>query len=1325
MPEQVKYLHQFFEQQADIRPESLALIGMKHSFTYNEVEYYTNQIAHYLRNRNVKSGDMVGLFFNHSELPILAMLGILKAGAGYVPIDPAYPYDRVQHIIGDASIRVIVSESDLKNQYPPGFSGTLVSLDEEAETIRRQSTTRIDPDEIGLTDSLLSYIIYTSGSTGKPKGVMTEHRNIVSFVNSFKIVCAMTPQDRVFQSFSFGFDGSVEEIWMAYSNGAVLVTGNNDMSKFATEAVSYLTSQKVTYFSTVPTFLSMIKEDLPTVKILVVSGEACPQELVDKWATGNRRMLNVYGPTECTVNTTAAECRSGKKVTIGKPLKGYDTFILDDKFQPVKRGEQGELYIGGPGLARGYMNLKEMTEKTFLPRPDHIQTSSSRIYKTGDLVSLNEDGELDFYGRIDSQVKIRGYRIELSEIEAVLREHPLIFSAAVKPFQNNSNTELAAFVVLKHKNAEINRDEIIDILRKKLPVYMVPTYLDIIDDLPTLTSGKTDRKRLPDPKTPLLKTNRTILEPQTQTEKDLLSIWKSIFKLPEISVEEDFFTDLGGYSLIAAQVVSILRQQHNNGVAIRDIYQNSSIRKLAAFLDAKNNTAPAPDAEKTKDSRVLTSSEVFKKQSILTRYICIGLQTISICLFSGFTVALVLLSIQFYYLIQKGLLSPLWITGIGLVIFFGALPSSLLLSISIKWLVIGKFKPGKYPLYSMYYFRWWLVTRILRMNGAAFIAGTPLINIYYRLMGAKIGKNCLINTSTVSIFDQLKIGNNTSIGFESQIPGYKVENGMLNIGSIDIGSNCFVGIQSAIGLDSTMEDNSFLDDQSLLSDGETIPCGEGRRGSPSRKATVSVPDLSEKNAKYNSFILGILSVFSLYFIESILFISALPSAWIFYLAFQKDDWLWWISMLLIAIPLFEVTFWVMMLLTKHLILGHFKPGIYRVCSITYIRKWVLDSLINLSRLITLPLYTTLYIIPLLRLLGVKIGARAELSVLSYFSPDLTELGPESFFADGSIVGGVKYYKGFCEFTESKVGRRSFIGNSAILPVGKSVGDNCLIGVLSSPPENKTVTPDGTEWLGSPSFQLPHRKKVEGFSDEVIYKPSKKLFAARLFIDGLRIAIPSLIEIAFILSLVIFTNIAYKNFSGFWLICSLPIIGVGILIGTILSTIIVKNFLIGVYKPVIKPLWSPYVWLNEVVNGVYESVAAPLLSLLLGTPFFAFFLRLFGIRVGKHVFIETTLFGEFDLVEIGDYATLNVDVIVQNHLFEDRIFKSSYLKIGKDCTIGNMAVILYDTEMQEGSQINSLSLLMKGEKIPPFSQWEGIPIREKSTTQVGRESYATV
>jgi non-ribosomal peptide synthetase-like protein len=1306
----VRYLHQFFEQQADIRPDATALSGMKHSYSFIEMEKLTNQIAHYLRQNGVASGEMVGLFFNRSELPILAMLGILKAGAGYVPIDPAYPEDRIEHIIADASIKVVLSESELDTQMTAAFKGPIVLLDKITDTIKGLPDTRLNSEQIGLKDDYLSYIIYTSGSTGKPKGVMCEHRNIVNFVNAFKKVCTMSDKDRVYQGFSFGFDGSVEEIWMAYANGAVLITGSNDMSKFASETAQYLTNQKITYFSTVPTFLSMIKEDLPTVKTLVVSGEACPQELVDKWATGNRRMLNVYGPTECTVNTTAAECRSGKPVTIGYPLDCYDTFILDEKLQPVKEGEQGELYIGGPTLSRGYMNLKEMTEKAFIPCPDHIKTSSSRIYKTGDLVSLSPEKELYFYGRIDLQVKIRGYRIELSEIEAVLREHPSIHASAVKPFQTNGMTELAAYVVLSQGVTELNRDEVIDILKRKLPVYMIPSHLDVIDEMPTLTSGKTDRKRLPEPKTALVKINRIIVEPQTETEQELAKIWNEIFKLPSISVLDDFFMDLGGYSLIAAQVVSELRKAKNADVAIRDIYQHSTIRKLGTYLDTKELPSVK---EKAKDIKKEKSYDVFKKVSPVTRLTCIGLQGLSVFGFCGITSTLVYLSILLYNAIQKGQLSHENIAVISVILFLSMFPLSLFSGIIAKWLIIGKFKTGQYPIYSMYYFRWWLFTRIQRMTGAPFLAGTPLINWYLRLMGAKVGKNCIINTATFSIFDHVKIGDNTAIGFETQIPGYIVEDGYLKIGTVEIGNNCFLGIQSSVGINTVLGDNVALDDQSMIPDGEKVKSGEGRRGSPAQKASVTVPDLKgKKEIRGNSFFAGVAALFSIYFVELFVLIAALPSAGIFYLAFQKDDWLWWISMIVIAIPLFETSYWLCMIIVKHLLIGKIKPGIVPVNSLTYYRKWTIDSLINMSRLITLPLYTTLYILPFLRMLGVKIGKRAELSVLSYFSPDLTEIGPESFFADGSIVGGLKYYKGYCQIAANKVGKRSFIGNSAVLPTGKSVGDNCLIGVLSSPPENKDITPDNTEWLGSPSFQLPHRKKVEGFNDTVIFKPTTGLILLRLIIDGLRIAIPSLLEIASIVSIVYLTNYAATHFSGVKLALLLPSIGFGILIATMTGVAMVKNLLIGVYKPVIKPLWSPYVWLNEAVNGVYESVAAPILTPLLGTPFFAVFMRLLGVKIGKNVFIETSLFGEFDLVEIGDNAALNVDVIVQNHLFEDRIFKSSHLKIGRNCTLGNMAVILYDTEMHDGSSISAHSLLMKGETIPADSHWEGIPIRKK-------------
>jgi non-ribosomal peptide synthetase-like protein len=1313
MPGAIEYLHEFFENQVDIQGEATALIGLTSSYTYREVEERANKIARYIRLKGVKTGDMVGLYLNRSELPILAILGILKAGAGYIPLDPTYPNDRIQHIINDGAIKVILTEQSILSKNRDLFSSTTITLDKDEHEISLQSKKRLSSAEIQLDNSQLCYTLYTSGSTGKPKGVMTEHRNIVNFVNSFKKVCNLTNKDRVYQGFSFGFDGSVEEIWMAYASGATLVTANNEIAGIPADAARYMTSQNVTYFSTVPTFLSMIKEDLPTVRLLVVSGEACPQETVDKWALSSRQMLNVYGPTEATVNTTCAECKQFKKVTIGKPLDNYDIFILDDQMQPVPKGAQGELYIGGPTLSRGYMNLPEITAKAFLPKPPHLNTSSNLIYKTGDLVSLNEEDELNFYGRIDLQVKIRGYRIELSEIESVLREHPSVHATAVKPFLNKKSeiTELDAYVV-PNKGMAIDYGEILTLQKTKLPPYMIPSYLDIIGEMPTLSSGKTDRKRLGDPVTPLIDSNRKIIEPQSKTEMALAKIWIDQFKIDAVSVYDNFFTDLGGYSLIAAQVVSILRKDCNNEITIRDVYQYPTISTLAGYLDNIKNKQEKLQQVQKKTKPVEKSSDVFHRTPVISRWTCAVLQAVSVSLIYSFVPLMVLISIIFYGLIRKGDFSTTSIIIVSSGFFLFSYPAMLLGSIIAKWLIIGKFKPGKYPLWSFYYFRWWIVTRLHRLSGASFLSGTPLMSIYLKLMGAKIGKNSTINSSHCSIFDLLSIGNNTTIGFETQFSGYRVENGFLEVGSVTIGNDCFAGIQSSIGLNTVMEDNSALDDMSMLEDETRIKTGDSQKGSPSKSAKINLPYRNKGGVKtpLNSMFFGLLSIICVYGVELFLLLSALPSVMIIYYAFQKEDWYWWISLVLISIPLFEVSFWTLLIITKHIILFKAKPGTFEIRSIYYLRKWTIDSLLAMSRLVTLPVYTTLYAIPLLRMLGVKIGKRAELSVLAYVSPDLVELGKESFFADGSIIGGLRLYNGLCEIKANKVGDRSFIGNSALLPCGNSVENNCLIGVLSVPPSDSTITPAGSEWLGSPSFKLPNRKKVEGFKDDKIYKPSIFLYIARLFIDALRIIIPSIIEIASIVTTIIVLYYVNTN-NPIWItLAALPLIGTFTSLGMTLAVVLVKNILMGVYKPVIKPLWSPYVWLNEVVNGAFESVAAPMLTPLLGTPFISGFLRLFGVKVGKHVFVETMLWGEFDLVEIGDYAALNNDVIVQNHLFEDRIFKSSSLKIGKNCSLGSMAVVLYDTEMRDGSSIGSLSLLMKGESIPEASQWAGIPIR---------------
>ena len=1312
MPGPVKFLHRFFEKQADARPDAPALITATSQKTYREVEDAANRMARFLRGQGVETGDLVGLYFLRSELPIYAMLGILKAGAGYVPIDPVYPEERIKHILEDASIKIILSESLLSQENFPGFSGKILFIDKDREAIASQSAERLSTEETGLDDSQLCYIIYTSGSTGKPKGVMTEHRNIVSFVQAFKKVCDLTPEDRVYQGFSLGFDGSVEEIWMAFANGAALVVGPDDIVKFGSETAKYITGHNVTYFSTVPTFLSMIKEDLPTVRLLVVSGEACPQELVDRWAANGRRMLNVYGPTETTVNATAALCRAGRPVTIGAQIDGYEVFILDDRLMPVPGGEAGELFIGGPGLSRGYLNQPETTAKAFIPTPPHIPSSSPRLYKTGDLVSVNAEGELNFFGRIDTQVKVRGYRIELSEIESVLRKHPLVEAAAVSVFERDGLRELAAYVVPKDKTTPPEKGDFFNHLHRHLPAYMIPAYLDYIDDLPVLTSGKINRSRLPEPKTPLIRSNRTIVGPTTDIEKKTALVWEKVFKTSPISVEDDFFLDLGGYSLLAAQAVSLLRAELASELTLRDIYRFPTIRRFSKHLSGRDAAASSNPVVNPGEGKNQSSRGVFESVPRLVRAGCVALQSLSLYFMYALATIPLGVSVLLYFGYKNGIVSMQNIVEIGAALGIGAYPFMLCMSILAKWVIIGRFKPGNYKVWGMYYFRWWLVTRIESLNGAGFLAGTPIINLYFRLMGAKVWRRTVINTVRCSIFDLLAIGDNTSIGSETQMLGYRVEDGFLKIGRQTIGSNCFIGISSALGLNTAMEDGARLDDLSLIADGDTIPAGESRRGSPSRPGSVSVPEsLTRKGVVRNHpVIFGALHIVWIYGIELFMLCASAPTALLAYSAYKIDNLYLWIGMILCAIPLYEVSFCLLLVLVKLMVMPRAKPGTRPVHSVYYVRAWLIDSLLNLSRFIVLPVYTTLYYLPWIRMLGARVGRRAEFSVISQMHPDLTVVGEESFLADGAIIGGMRLYKGMFELAENRIGRRTFVGNSAVLPVGAKMGDNCLLGVLSAPPEGgAALTANGTEWLGSPSFSLPFRQKVQGFSETTTYRPSKKLYALRLLIDGLRICIPSMIEIAGLIS---YLGLLYVLFGLVPLplfICLSPFITFFVLFCSAMAVVGVKSLLIGEFTPIIKPLWSPFVWLNEVVNGAYEAIAAPIMTLFFGTPFVAWYLRFLGCRIGKHTYIETALFGEFDLVEIGDYAALNNNTIIQNHLFEDRIFKASTLKIGDECSTGNMSVVLYDSEMKRGSSIGPLSLLMKSETIPPFSRWTGIPV----------------
>ncbi|HEY7248022.1 MAG TPA: Pls/PosA family non-ribosomal peptide synthetase [Xanthobacteraceae bacterium] len=1297
-------LHELFERQVDARGAAVAVICGDEALSYYELERRANWLAHRLREMRAGPSSLVGIALGRSMLPIVAVLGCLKAGAAYVPIDPSHPDDRIRYIVTEAEITALITEQEQVPRLSQLFAGPTVALDVMQMAGTRSS--RLSRRETGLSTSDLCYVIYTSGTTGRPKGVMTEHRNTVHFVHAFNRVCRTTPADRIFQGFSLGFDGSVEEMWMAFSNGATLVVPTRDAPRFGNELARYLARQGVTCFSTVPTMLTTMTEAVPTLRQLVVSGEVCQPQLVERWALPGRLMLNVYGPTETTVNTTAAVCKPGQPVTIGRPLEGYEVLVLDGELQPLPRGAVGELCIGGGGVARGYLKQPDLTASSFIISPHN----GRRLYRTGDLGCINAAGEIEYFGRLDSQVKIRGHRVELAEIEAVLLEQPRVIGSVANLHEAADGTRsLAAYVVVDPPSAPLDRGAILAALRARLPAYMIPAFLDVLLELPLLVSGKADRKRLPAPVSPLIDSDRAVTAPATALERTIAAVWASIFRVPQVGIEQNFFLDLGGHSLLAAQMAALLRSGNKLDVAVRDVYAFPTVRELARHLatsmpagEASNRTA-LPAADEKRNIPSLSAA--------LLQGVCVfGLAGLAILpLIVVVPLADPLLqghrSLVASAFIASGLVIALW-------------PVLLALSIAAKWLIIGRYRPGAYPLWGSYYLRWWLVARLQAFSGAGILAGTPLMGIYYRLMGAKVGRDCVLDTALCSSFDLVTIGDGTSIGAETQLLGYRVENGALLVGRVDIGSRCFIGLHSALGLNARMGDGARLDDQSMLPDGEVMAPGEQRRGSPAQSAKVAVPEGKPgRNDKARPALFTLAAIVLGY--ACVLFLAAptLILGWLWVSAYQHGALAVALLISFVSIPLWVVFYCLWIALLKALVLARAQPGVYGLYSIYYLRHWIVYSLMRAVRSLLLPLFTTIYLPPFMRLLGARIGAHSEMSTIWCFTPDLLAAGQGSFFADGCFLGGRRCHGGLFELRPNRVGSRSFVGNSALLPPGAGLGDNCLLGVLSSPPATTETTPDGTDWLGSPAFRLPNRQKVAGFGESRTFKPAPGLYAQRALIDACRILVP-------IISLVLIVGLggtalllSYDAYGPGMMLAIAPFVSMGLAALAVAIVVTLKWGIMGKFKPVIVPLWCPYVWLNEMVNGAYETMMAPVISLCFGTPFAAWLLRLLGCRIGPNGFIATSLFSEFDLVEIGDHVSLNSGAVIQNHLFEDRIMKSSNLRIDDRCSIGNMTVVLYDTHMQRGAVLGPLSLLMKGEIVPPASRWHGVPTVKSLTLPI--------
>ena len=493
-------LHELFERQADTRPGATAMLCGGARMTYGTLERRSNQVARLLRERGVRRGDCVGLWLPRSMDVLVGLLGILKAGAAYVPLDPEYPADRVAFVLNDCRARAVVTNSAFAAR-GGGWNGgvSTLALDQCAAELAAQPGERLRAAEVGSSPGDLCYVIYTSGTTGRPKGVEIEHRSACHFVRAEGQIFQARPEDRVFHGFSTAFDASVEEIWLAFFAGATLLIGTAEMMRAGAGLAPLLAEAGVTVLSCVPTLLAMMEEDVPSLRLLILGGEVCPPDLVKRWWKPSRRVVNTYGPTEATVVATFADCRPGKPVTIGRPMPNCFARILDGRLRTAPPGEAGELCLGGIGLARGYLGRPDLTAEKFI---DWAQDGESpmRLYRTGDLARRTPGGDLEFLGRADAQVKIRGYRVELSEIESVLLECPGVLAAAAALRDDVPGfPQLTGYVVPRDQCAP-DLEIIRGFLRSRLPPFMVPALLEILEALPVLPSGKVDRKSLPAPR---------------------------------------------------------------------------------------------------------------------------------------------------------------------------------------------------------------------------------------------------------------------------------------------------------------------------------------------------------------------------------------------------------------------------------------------------------------------------------------------------------------------------------------------------------------------------------------------------------------------------------------------------------------------------------------------------------------------------------------------------------------------------------------------------------------------------------------------------------
>ena len=1309
-------LAEIFASSVAAAPQAVAMSTMERKLTYAHVDHEATALARGLILRGIGPGDVVGLWGPRGPELLISQIAIAKTGAAWLPFDADAPVDRIETCLIDAEAKGLLTSEAFAVKARGGVTAPILT---EADLIDASDTTAVDARKNGATPDHPAYMIYTSGSTGTPKGIVITGRNICHYLRSANETYKIGKSDIVFQGASVAFDLSMEEIWIPYLVGATLFVATPQVMGEAEALPEILEEIGVTVLDTVPTLLSLMPRDIATLRVIILGGEACPPAIANRWCKPGRTIFNSYGPTEATVVATVAEVQPDEPVTIGGPIANYSCYVADEANNLLERGVEGELLIGGPGVARGYLKRDALTAEKFIANPfDHTRTDPV-LYRSGDAVAMMADGKIAFHGRIDDQVKIRGFRVELGEIESKLADMPGVNQAAVVLRNDDGLDQLVAFLVAE-KGVTLDPKTIRADLRASLPAYMAPARYETRDVLPRLSSGKVNRNALKKELLTAPVSSEEQEEPQTETEAILLDAAKKVMPPQPMPFDADFFIDLGGHSLLAARFVSLVRQTPAlAGITLQDMYSARTLRAIAALLDEKSSLAGAP-----KDLS-------FTPPPLLRRFLCGLAQAVVLPFLLAISTAQ-WLGIFVSYMLLTDTDASIWqeiASLLGVYVIVNIV--TVILAIATKWLVIGRFKPGRYPIWGVYYFRVWLVQRALNLTHIKWFQGSPLMRVYLQALGAKVGDDTNISEVEIGAIDLVSIGAGTTMGSKVKLSNVTFEGAEMIVGPIEIGPDCCIGSSCVIEDHVVLEEGAELRDLTAVSPHNRVAAWEIWDGSPGRcigsvdkESLRPFAEVGQGKRALQTFLYSVL----LLAIPPVGLLPLFPAFWVFDRIDEALGLAATSQMLyMAAIPIMAwPTAFVMVLVTvafiavvRWTVLPTVREGVYSVFSWFYMRKWAVALATEVTLETLSSLYATVYMRAWYRLMGAKIGKDSEISTNLAGRYDLIEIGDKCFIADEVILGDEEVRRGWMRLEKLRTGSRVFIGNDGVLPPGSDIPDGALIGIKSKPPANDEISP-GDTWFGSPPIKLPVRQKFDGGGSTWTYEaPPWKKFARAVF-EAVHISLPTMLFITFgTWAIEWFGPAMLEGAYGkvFWMF-----VASSTLIAAVMTAIVigVKWATMGRYEPVTKPMWSWWAMRTEAVAVLYWGLAGKvMLDHLRGTPFLPWLLRLFGAKFGKGCVLDMTDITEFDCIEVGDFCNLNSLCALQTHLYEDRVMKVGRVKLGSGVTVGAGSTVLYDTHVGDFARLGPLTIVMKGESIPAHTEWSGAPAQPTQHAQPQR------